>query len=58
MMRNKKLSGQSLVEYLTVLIMVVILLGVGLAGEGSVITIFLDAVHEGFDRFSSFMSLP
>lgn len=58
-MNNKKNQfGQSLVEYLVVLIVVMILLGVGFAGEGSVITIFLNAVSEGFDRFSSFMSLP
>lgn len=57
-MQIKKQMGQSLMEYLTVLIMVVVLLGVGVAGEGSIISTFLDATKEGFDRFSSFMSLP
>lgn len=58
MNNNKKQHGQSATEYLVVLIVVMVILGVGFADEGSVISIFLDAVREGFERFSSFLSLP
>lgn len=55
--KNKQI-GQSISEYLAVMVMVMVLLGVGFAGEGSVVTIFFNAVSEGFNRFSSFISLP
>lgn len=58
MHNNKKQHGQSATEYLVVLIVVMVILGIGFAEEGSVISIFLDAVREGFERFSSFLSLP
>lgn len=56
MKTKNKQSGQSISEYLAVMVMV--LLGVGFAGEGSVVTIFFNAVSDGFNRFSSFISLP
>lgn len=58
MKTKHKQTGQSMSEYLAVMVMVMILLGVGFAGEGSVVTIFFNAVSEGFERFSSFISLP
>ncbi|WP_160277164.1 hypothetical protein [Methylotenera sp. N17] len=54
----KKQLGQSATEYIITLIVVMMILGVGFANEGSVITIFLDAVREGFERYSGFLSLP
>ena len=54
----KKQNGQSATEYIVALVVIMVMLAFGTAGEGSVITIFLDAVKEGFDRFSSFLSLP
>lgn len=54
----KKQDGQSATEYIVALIVVMVILGFGVAGEESVISIFLAAVQEGFDRFSSFLSLP
>lgn len=50
--------GQSATEYLVALIVVMFILGVGVIGEKSVIITFLDAIKEGFDKFSSFLSLP
>jgi Flp pilus assembly pilin Flp len=51
-------SGQSSTEYLTVLLLVTALLTVGYGNQPSVIMFFLNAVKEGFERFSSFISLP
>lgn len=58
MINRRKQSGQSATEYIVALIVVMVMLGVGVAGEDSIINIFLDAVKEGFDKFSSFLSLP
>jgi hypothetical protein len=55
---NKKMSGQSTVEYLTVLIVLTLLLTTSVGNQPSVIVFFLNAVKEGFERFSSFISLP
>jgi hypothetical protein len=55
---NKKTSGQSTVEYLTVLIVVTLLLTTSVGNQPSVIEFFLNAVKEGFERFSCFISLP
>ena len=58
MINIKKQHGQSATEYIVALIVVMVMLGVGVVGEESVIDIFLEAVEEGFDKFSSFISLP
>lgn len=58
MIYMKKQRGQSSTEYIVALVVVMVMLGFGVAGEGSVITTFLNAVNEGFDKFSSFLSLP
>lgn len=58
MINMKKQRGQSSTEYIVALVVVMVILGFGVAGEESVITIFLDSVNEGFDKFSSFLSLP
>lgn len=58
MINIKKQYGQSATEYIVALIVVMVMLGVGVVGEESVIDIFLEAVEEGFDKFSSFISLP
>ena len=55
---NNKQHGQSATEYLVVLIVVMAIVGIEFSEKGSVITIFLDAVKEGFEKFSSFLSLP
>jgi hypothetical protein len=51
-------AGQSSYEYLIVCLITLILLGVGGGENGSIITLFLEAIRTGFDKFSSFISLP
>ena len=51
-------SGQAMPEYLVALLVVMMMVGVSFSGEASVIELFLDGVQTGFDRLSSFMSLP
>lgn len=58
MQQFKEQSGQSTTEYLIVLIMVGVILGVGVAGSPSVIDMFLNAINTAFTNFSSFISLP
>jgi hypothetical protein len=55
---NKRISGQSSAEYLTALFLITAILTVSFGGQPSVIEFFLSAVREGFERFSSFISLP
>lgn len=50
--------GQALAEYLAALLVLVILIGFGLGGEGSVVDTLLAAVRTAFDRQSGFISLP
>ncbi|NTV93985.1 MAG: hypothetical protein HGA75_01025 [Thiobacillus sp.] len=51
-------SGQSMAEYLVAMLVAMMVVGVGFAGDTSVIELFLDAVGIAFDRLSAFMSLP
>ena len=50
--------GQALVEYLLALLVLAMLIGFGVGGEGSVIDTLLDAVRTAFERQSGFISLP
>lgn len=51
-------SGQSMTEYLVLLIIITSIFAVSVGGSPSVIEFFLSAVSTGFQRFSSFLSLP
>lgn len=51
-------SGQSSTEYLVVSMIVMMLLALSYGENSSVIDFFLESVRTGFDRFSSFISLP
>lgn len=51
-------SGQSSTEYLVVSLIVLILLALRYGEHASVIDFFLESIRTGFDRFSSFISLP
>lgn len=51
-------SGQSSTEYLVVSMIVMMLLALSYGENSSVIDLFLESVRTGFDRFSSFISLP
>lgn len=51
-------SGQSSTEYLMVSLIVLTLLALSYGEHSSVIDFFLESVRTGFDRFSSFISLP
>lgn len=55
---NRNQSGQSTMEYLVVCSIIFILLAMGDGEDGSVITLFLESIRTGFDRFSSFISIP
>lgn len=50
--------GQAMTEYLVAMLVVMMMVGVSFAGEGSVIELFLNAVQSSFDNLSSFLSLP
>ncbi|OJZ20240.1 MAG: hypothetical protein BGP21_00935 [Thiobacillus sp. 65-29] len=54
---NRQL-GQAMTEYLVALLVVMLMIGISFAGEGSVIDLFLDAVKTAFDNLGSFISLP
>lgn len=54
----KRQLGQSTTEYLVILIVIMVMFGVGVAGNTSVISEFTDAIETAFERFSSFISLP
>ena len=56
--RRSVTRGQALAEYLVALLVLALLIGFGLGGEGSVIDTLLAAVRNAFDRQSSFISLP
>lgn len=51
-------SGQSSTEYLVVSLIVLMLLALSYGEHPSVIDFFLESVRTGFDKFSSFISLP
>jgi hypothetical protein len=55
---KQKQNGQAAVEYIVALMVLAVMLGFGFSGGESVIALFLDAVKEGFEKFSSFLSLP
>ena len=56
--RQSFARGQALAEYLVALLVLAMLIGFGLGGEGSVIDTLLAAVRTAFDRQSGFISLP
>lgn len=58
MKRSTYQSGQSSTEYLVVGVIVMMLLALSYGEHSSVINFFLESVRTGFDRFSSFISLP
>lgn len=51
-------SGQSSTEYLVVSLILLMLLGLSFGEHPTVIHFFLESVRTGFDKFSSFISLP
>lgn len=51
-------QGQAMTEYLVGMLVVMMMVGVSLSGEVSVIDLFLNAVKTAFDNLSSFLSLP
>lgn len=51
-------SGQSSTEYLVVSLIVLMLLALSYGEHSSVIDFFLESVRTGFEKFSSFISLP
>ncbi|WP_114970032.1 hypothetical protein [Rhodoferax ferrireducens] len=51
-------SGQAMTEYLVGMVVVMMMVGVSFSGESSVIDLFLSSVETGFNRLSSFLSLP
>lgn len=55
---TRRQLGQSITEYLVILIVVMVMFGVGVAGHSSITTEFTDAIKTAFERFSSFISLP
>jgi hypothetical protein len=56
-LRNSQ-SGQSMTEYLVVMLVVMFMVGVSFTGETSVIDLFLNSVKTAFNNLSSFISLP
>lgn len=58
MLQFKEQKGQSTTEYLIVLILVGVILGMGVPGSPSVVDMFLNAINTAFANFSSFISLP
>ncbi len=55
---KSKQRGQSMTEYLVVLILVAMLLGISYGGQPSVIQYFLTSVKTGFEKFGGFLTLP
>jgi hypothetical protein len=55
---RKPQSGQAMIEYLVAMVVVMMMVGISFSGESSVIDLFLASVETGFNRLSSFMSLP
>lgn len=54
-----KQQGQSMTEYLVVLILVGMLLGISFSThQPSVIEYFLTSVKTGFEKFGGFLTLP
>lgn len=51
-------SGQYSTEYLVVSLIVMMLLALSYGEHSSVIDFFLESVRTGFEKFSSFISLP
>lgn len=58
MKRQAYQFGQSSTEYLVVSLIVLMLLALSYGEHSSVIDFFLESVRTGFDKFSSFISLP
>jgi len=55
---NKKQIGNAITEYVVVMAVVLALLLAANANGDSTITVFLNLIGTGFDRFTGFMSLP
>ena len=55
---HKSQSGQSMTEYLVVMLVVMFMIGISFTGETSIIDMFLNSVKAAFDNLSSFISLP
>ncbi|TAH48615.1 MAG: hypothetical protein EYC67_04950 [Betaproteobacteria bacterium] len=53
-----RLRGQSMVELLVVLVVVIGIFALPHEGHGSLLSVFTDAMGIGFDRFLAALSLP